>query len=236
MFLGIEPRAAADLPVEAGMAARLSSRRVRAFFSNPMAEALGPGPVDRFIPNPDVRERHETIVRAPAALVFETARNFDLGSVPLVRAIFWLRAAVLGAKKSATDWSRGFVDEALGMGWGLLAEEKGRLFVAGAQCQPWRADVVFTPIPPEGFAAFAQPDRVKIAWTLEAEPIDAALTRLSTETRAVATDAAARTRFLRYWRVFGVGIVGIRLMLLQAIRREAERRWRASGTSGASNS
>ena len=71
-------------------------------------------------------------------------------------------------------------------------------------------------------------DRVKIAWTLEAEPLGAELTRFTTETRAVATDESARNKCRRYWRLFGIGIVGIRWLLLPAIRREAERRWASS--------
>jgi hypothetical protein len=66
---------------------------------------------------------------------------------------------------------------------------------------------------------------VKIAWTLEAEPLEPALTRFSHETRAVATDGEARTKFRQYWRWARFGIVSIRLLLLPAIRRAAERRW-----------
>jgi hypothetical protein len=44
----------------------------------------------------------------------------------------------------------------------------------------------------------------------------------------VATDAQARKKFLRYWRRFKIGIVTIWRLLLPAIRREAERRWRLS--------
>ena len=65
---------------------------------------------------------------------------------------------------------------------------------------------------------------MKIVWTLEAEPLAPTLTRFRTETRAVATDAAAQKRFLRYWRWAGVGIVLIRWLLVPALRREAERR------------
>ena len=89
-------------------------------------------------------------------------------------------------------------------------------------------DVVFSPIAPEQFANFSEPEQVKIAWTLEAEALGPALTRFATETRAVATDAEGRKKFLRYWRSFKIGIVTIRLLLLPAIRREAERRWRLS--------
>ena len=153
--------------------------------------------------------------------------QFDLRSAPLVRAIFRLRAMMLGAKAPGTDWSRGFVEELLQMGWGVLAEEKGRWLVAGAVCQPWLADVVMRPIPPDRFAAYCEPGQVKIVWTLEADPLDETCCRFSTETRAVGTDAEAKARFRRYYRRFGVGMVLVRWLLLLALRREAERRWRA---------
>ena len=184
--------------------------------------------LDAFIAVPDIRERHATEVDAPADLVFEVARHFDMQSVPLVRSIFWLRGRLMRSQPRAAR-PPGALDPAslIAMGWGQLLEVPGRCFIAGAVCQPWRADVVFTPIPPEQFAAYAEPDQVKIAWTLEVEPLGTGRTRLATETRAAATDEQARTRFRRYWSLARVGIVGIRLLLLPAIRREAVRRWRA---------
>jgi len=186
------------------------------------------GLLDGFIPDPAMRHRHQTAVHAPAAFVLESARTFDLRSAPLVRAIFRLRAMILGAKASGTDWSRGFVEELLRMGWGILAEEKDRWIVAGTVCQPWQADVVMRPIPPDQFAAYSEPGQVKIIWTLEADPLDDARCRFSTETRAVGTDADARARFRRYYRRLGVGMLLIRWLLLPAVRREAERRWQAA--------
>jgi hypothetical protein len=182
--------------------------------------------LEPFMPRPDVRARHEILVKAPAPLVLEVARAYDLQSHPLVRAIFWLRTKLLHGRRPAAWRSRGLVADTLSMGWGRLAEEPDRYFIAGATCQPWQADVIFTPIPPDRFAAVAAPDQVKIAWTLEVEALGAARTRLATETRAVATDEAARRKFRRYWRLFSVGIRMIRWLLLPAIRREAERRWR----------
>jgi hypothetical protein len=180
--------------------------------------------LDRFIPHPDIRERHQITIRAPAGFVLQLARDFDMQSIPLVRAIFGLRARLLGAKVVPRR-PAGLVAEMLGLGWGRLAEQPERFFVAGAVCQPWQPNVTFQAIAPERFAGFAEPDQVKIAWTLEAEPLGPALTRFATETRAVATDAAARARFRRYWWAFGVGIVLIRWLLLRAVRRQAEQRW-----------
>jgi hypothetical protein len=119
------------------------------------------------------------------------------------------------------------VAETRALGWGLLAEMPGRLIACGASCQPWLADVKFTPIAPEQFAAYAEPDQVQIAWTLEAETLGPTTTRFAQETRAVATDEAARIKFRRDWRRARFGIVAIRLLMLPAVRRTALQRWDA---------
>ena len=56
------------------------------------------------------------------------------------------------------------------IGWGVLAEVTGREIVMGAVTQPWRANVVFRPLPPGEFSAFKEPDYVKVVWTLRADP------------------------------------------------------------------
>lgn len=183
------------------------------------------GLIDQFMPRADYRERHETIVRAPADVVFDVAQHFDLQSISLVRAIFWLRARLLGARPPAVDlFTQGLVVEAKSLGWGELAWQPSRELVMGATAQPWKPDVTFTAVPADQFLEFAAPDLVKIVWTLEVEPLGPARTRFRTETRVLATDDAARHKFRRYWRFFGIGIVMIRWLLLPALRRTAEQR------------
>jgi hypothetical protein len=185
--------------------------------------------LDAFMPESDIRKRHSIQVRAPAHVVFDVARDFDLQSVPLVRTLFRLRAQTLGGR-DVREPGPVNVASLLRMGWSTLDERSGRVFIAGAACRPWQADVVFTPIPADRFRTYAEPEQVKIAWTLEVEPLGFDRSRLETETRAVGTDPAARRRFRRYWRIFGMGIVAIRWLMLPAMRREAERRWRATGS------
>jgi len=183
-------------------------------------------PLDGFLPRPDVRERFSVDVQAPAELVMDVAARFDLQSIWIVRTIIRMREKLLGTTGSGPRVPQGILDETRAQGWGLLAEEPGRLVVCGAVCQPWRGNVVFAPVPPEQFAAYAEPGQVKIAWTLEAEPLGPERTRFTHETRATATDAEARARFRRYWRWARFGIITIRLVLMPAIRREAERQAR----------
>ncbi len=189
-----------------------------------------PARLDRFLPRPDVRERHEIRVHAPPALVLDTARQLDPESIPAVRAIFAARAWVLGSRRPRPA-PAGLVEMTRRLGWGVLDEEEGRYFCAGAVCRPWLADVDFRPLPPADFAAYADPGCVKIAWTLEADPAQSGWTRFATETRAVATDEPSRKKFRRYWRIASPGILLIRKLLMPAIRREAERRSRAAHPS-----
>jgi hypothetical protein len=57
--------------------------------------------LDRYIPDPDVRERFETTIDAPPALVMQLAATFDMQSLPAVRAVVRLREALLGARGGA---------------------------------------------------------------------------------------------------------------------------------------
>jgi len=186
-------------------------------------EDTPPSPLDRYIDEPDIRERFETTIRAPAGTVMDAACELDMQSVPAVRAIFRLRERFMRATPPPRV-PRGLLEETRTLGWGLLEERPSRLVACGAACQPWLADVKFTPIAPERFATYAEPRQVKIAWTLEAQPLSSGTTRFVQETRAVATDDEARRLFRRYWRWARYGIVAIRLLLLPAVRRAAERR------------
>lgn len=183
-------------------------------------EPDGPALLDAYIPTWDARERFHVDVAAPPGLVMAVARAYDMQSHPLVRAIFAARSVLMGSKR-ITRVPRGLVDEMKAIGWGVLRDEEGRAFAAGATCRPWLADVQFVPIPEAEFRAFDSPGQVKIAWTLETTSRGSG-TRLASETRAVATDADARERFVAYWRWARFGIIPIRWLLLPAVARRAE--------------
>ncbi len=184
--------------------------------------------IDRFMPISDVRERQEVVVHAPAPLAFEVACRFDLQSIPIVHAIFRLRALVL--RVPFEGMQGGLVEETEKIGWGRLAFTPDRELVMGSATRPWLGRVTFHPVPPEMFVAFDEPDMVKIVWTIEAEPLAPDRARLVTQTRVVATDPEALRKFKAYWRKFSIGIIAIRWLALRTIRRIAERRYRAGGS------
>jgi hypothetical protein len=182
--------------------------------------------LDRFMPIFEVAERHHITVAAPAATTFAAAAEMDLNRSLAVRLIFRAREWVMGSASRQPAPPGAFLHLVKGIGWGVLAERPGREIVMGAVTQPWLADVVFRPLPPEQFARFNEPGYVKIAWTLRADPAGETRSVFRTETRVVATDPGARRKFRRYWSFASPGIVLIRWLMLGPVKAEAEARAR----------
>ena len=182
--------------------------------------------LDRFMPVYDVAERHTAYVNAPPDLTFAASCDVDLQRSRIIQAIFKGRELALGAKPEDTARPRGLLAWAKSLGWGVLADVPGREIVMGAVTKPWTANPVFRALPPDAFAAFDEPDYVKIVWMLRADPLKTGASLARTETRVMATDPAARRKFRRYWSIFSPGIVLIRRVALRLTKLDAERRAR----------
>ncbi len=180
--------------------------------------------MDRFMPIYDVVERHHIEVAAPAEVTLAAAKEQELTQVPLVRAVFKARELVMGSDPGEEPMPAGLLDMTLSIGWRILHESSGREVVLGAVTEPWEANVIFRGLPPEQFAAFWSPGHVKIIWSLRADPLGPNRSVFHTETRAVATDRTARTRFRRYWSLASPGIWLIRWLSLRPLQVAAERR------------
>jgi hypothetical protein len=196
-------------------------------YGRPIASRRGEAsPLDPFLPDPEVSERHEVEVAAPASVTFVAARELDIQRSALVRAIFAVRtlpSLLAGAPPRAPV---SLVSETQALGWRILAETPGRSIVLGAVTQPWLAEVEFRGLDPDAFAAFAEPGYARIAWSLETVPLGDTTSRFRTETRVATTDARSRSRFRAYWSVVAPGIRLIRHASLGLVKAEAERRWR----------
>jgi hypothetical protein len=186
--------------------------------------------LDVFMPKYDVAERHRVDVAAPSAVTFEALMDMDLERSSLVRAIFKGRQLLLGADADTKMAGRSLVEVTKALGWVVLADMPGREIVMGAVTRPWEPNVVFRGIPPGEFAAFNEPEYVKIVWTLRADAISPYSSIARSETRAVATDAAARGKFRWYWARFSAGIVLIREISMRLVKNDAESRASARRT------
>jgi hypothetical protein len=183
--------------------------------------------LDRFMPTYEIVERHRVRVKAPVDLTFAAATEMNLQQSPIVRGIFKGREWIMRSHPAPQLAPGPLIEQMRAIGWGMLAEVPGREVVMGAVTQPWVANVVFRSLSPEEFVLFHDPDFVKIAWTLRAEPVGAGESMFRTETRAIATDPSARAKFRRYWSLLSPGIILIRWLLLGPVKADAEQRARS---------
>jgi hypothetical protein len=184
--------------------------------------------LDHFMPVYEAVERQSRRVAAPAGVVLTAACELDLSQSMIAQSLFKTRAWFMGTSSASSSEAPGLLVEMKRLGWQVLAEVPGREIVVGAVTQPWMADVVFHGVPPEEFVTFDQPDFVKIAWTLRADPIESGGSVFRTETRVATTDSSARRKFRKYWSLIFPGVVLIRLVLISMAKRDAEQIVRAS--------
>jgi len=180
--------------------------------------------LDRFMPDYEVVDRHHVRIDAPPDIAFSASAGMDLLQSRIIRGIFKARELALRGRPRPAVLPTGLIEQMQTLGWSVLAEVPGREIVLGAATRPWQADPEFRALPPEDFAAFNQPDFVKIVWNLRADSFGHAESIFRTETRATTTDAGARSKFRRYWSAVLPGIIVIRRIALRLVKRAAERR------------
>jgi hypothetical protein len=181
--------------------------------------------LDAALPAWQFGERHEILVHAPPARAYEAVRKVTAGEIRLFQALTWLRSPRLpGSKRPESILNapagKPILDVAASTGFFLLAEEPGREIVLGTLLI---LPAGFHASMPEGFAALDRPGVAKAAINFRVDDEGNGWSRVTTETRVVATDATARLRFAAYWRTIYPGSAFIRRMWLQAVRDRAER-------------
>jgi hypothetical protein len=183
--------------------------------------------IDRYLPQYDVTERHRLRIRAPVNRVWESLRTCHLAESWATRLLFAIRRlGRLGSGGQAAIRQSVTLESALRGGFLLLADEPPRELVLGLVGRFWRfwqADLV-TGIDADGYIRFARPGYAKAAMNFSLTPLAGRETLLETETRTLCTDTAARRRFLPYWFVIRPFSGLIRMQMLGAVRRHAERR------------
>ena len=184
--------------------------------------------LDTFCPRHDFRERHSRVISAPRQAVWEAIESVTLAEMPVVGALFALRS--LPARLSGRSGLPRLADQPVlaqlpESGFVTLAEDPGRELVFGLIDQMWKRRGETAEIKDGAeFLAFERPGFVKAAMNFRLAD-HAAGTFLETETRVLATDAAARKGFGRYWLLIRPASGLIRRIWLHAIARRATRAW-----------
>jgi hypothetical protein len=172
--------------------------------------------IDDLLPAWHWRSAHATSVAATPQRTLAALREVTARDLPVSGVLMRMRR--LG--KPARD-PRPLVESMAAIGLTVLADD-GRAIVLGGIMRPWQLHGGYLPVGSrDDFRAFERPGWVRVA-TVFAIDRDGAGARLRTETRVAATDAGARRRFGRYWRVIAPFSGITRRELLATVRRRAE--------------
>jgi hypothetical protein len=179
--------------------------------------------LDHFLPHYDFRERHSIAIDAVPAAVLKEARQMTSRDVPLMVALMAIRKLpeLLIGRRPLRPGTRPVLEQFERAGFVRLATTDDEL-VFGVVGRFWRPSGDVRRMAAGSFTGFDEPGWAKAVVNFFAVR-DGELTRLSTETRVLATDKAARRRFGCYWRLIYPGSAAIRVAWLRAIRRRAER-------------
>jgi hypothetical protein len=174
--------------------------------------------LDDFLPSYDVHEVHSTTIAARPQHVIEAIREVTAREVPLLVVLMTLRA---GPRARRLSGSRTILSQFERGGFVALRDAPEGV-VYGAVGRFWTPAGGLRRLDAAEFVAFAEPGYAKAAFSFELEARGDS-TRLTTETRVLATDESARRSFRRYWCLIHPGSAAIRIAWLRGIRRRAER-------------
>ena len=180
--------------------------------------------LDRLIARPGLVEQDHVDVAVPASRAWDAIRQLDLAASSFPRALIAVRTLpnrLAGEHVEMHVRLDDLVSSPAKPGFQIFVDDPPRELAAGAIGKVWRLRIPFIHLAnAEAFAAFAEPDFIKVAWAIRVVPLGARHARVEVEVRVQATDAAAWRKFRRYFRIIGPGSHFIRRTALARIARE----------------
>ena len=180
--------------------------------------------LDQLIPTPRLIEVDYVDLAATPERVWQLVRHGDLARSPLIHGLFELRALperLSGKHRPTTlkiDDLRSSPEQP---GFQVLVDSAPLAVAVGAIGKVWHGEIPFAHVADAAaYAAFAEPDFVKVAWAIRLTPLGERDTRLELEVRVDATDDAAWLKFEHYFLLIGPGSRFIRRILLSGLARD----------------
>ena len=171
--------------------------------------------LDAVMPEYDVHEVHSLWVPAAPETAFAALKAVSAREVGLFGPLMRLRT--FGRSKRVFDLEAPLLRQMVDAGFLPLGETPGDELVVGAVGRFW-SPFGNKPRPVEDFRGFNEPGYAKAALNFRVTP-ERDGSRITTETRIVGTDPAARRKFRAYWLLIRLGSGAIRRSWLKAIRR-----------------
>jgi hypothetical protein len=169
---------------------------------------------DKFLPQFDFSEKHNTIIAGTPEKIFALVDELDLSKSLIIKILFRLRG--LKTKISLKDGL-------LRQKFIALEEIKNRELIMGLIGQFWKPNGNLKKMNATEFLSFSEPGFLKATWNFELTAQADGKTMLETETRIRCLDEKAYKNFARYWFFIRPFSGLIRKEILRAVRRKAER-------------
>jgi hypothetical protein len=182
--------------------------------------------LDEFLPLYHFHERHSSRVHATPARATEGAWTVTFDDIGAFETLGRIRNLALGDFRRPVPPRNPvpilqLMSNPSGGGFFPLVRTE-REYVFGMAGRPW-VNSAPTRLTPGEFRTWRTPNSVLIAFNFLIEDEGNGWSRVSTETRVLATDDAARRTMARYWRLIYPGSGLLRRSMLNAIRVRAER-------------
>lgn len=222
-FLGMHSRSSGAALLAGGIAAAL----ILALWPAPVLHSSGHQAIDRFLDSYNFHEFHTTRVSAPPEAVYRAVLEVTVDEIRWFKSLMAIRSfpAWLFRKRPQRPASAPILEIATRASFFYLAKEPPREIVVGTVGQFWKlAGGAPPPRPenPEAFVALDDAAFAKAVMNFTIEDAGRGVTILSTETRILAPEGAARRRFAAYWRLIYPGSSLIRVGWLEGIKKRAE--------------
>lgn len=180
--------------------------------------------LDQFVPVYQFHEFHSIRIAASKEKVYAAIKSVTADEIFLFRTLTWIRRLGRSGPESILNVPehQPILEVATRTSFVLLAEAPNHEIVLGTAVvvpRGWRPSRRATP---EDFKSVHEAGFALAAMNFLVEDDGPGACTVTTETRIYATDASARRRFARYWRVIYPGSSLIRSMWLRAIARRAE--------------
>ena len=179
--------------------------------------------LDELVPDPSYRISAAVDVLAPPGIVWRSLVALPMSALPTGYPLTLLRhlPGVLALAERRVRGGDTFLDATP---IPVVVSDPPRLLISAGLSQAWKPFAAQPPaLTAEELRDWGQAGWIKVAMSFALHPLPGGGTRLSTETRVLATDARTARVFAPYWWLIRAGSALIRREVLRAVRRDAER-------------
>jgi len=180
--------------------------------------------IDAFLPEYNFHERHEMVIQAPPESVRAALDRVAWADIGVMETLGRIRSVAMGGSAARGGLSpTPILDSVKNPRSGFFPlDDTPREFVFGLAGQPWNNAAVR--LSAAEFRTWTKPGCIKVAANFLVLDAGNGGSRVVTETRIAACDAAARKKMSKYWALVYPGSGMVRRSLLEAVRLRAERR------------